>query len=241
VSSAQLGGGSDDQVDPKPFWKAILRFDKNGDGRFGRDEITEHFTWPLRPELPLGHPGWGLPLPRDQQRRRERQQGIFGWVDKDKDDFWTEDELSAHMSTRRGRPRLIAIRPGGRGQLGKEHIAWELHRSIPEIPSPLFYRDRLYLVRNGGLLAAINPDNGRQLYRGRLGGPGGYSASPIAANDHLYLLSDEGIVSVTKAGPKFELIHRHELGEAATVTPAIDVDTIYIRGEKHLWAFRRAN
>lgn len=241
VSSAQLGGGSDDKVDPKPFWKSMLRFDRNGDGKFGRDEITEHFTWPLRPELPLGHPGWGLPLPRDQQRRQERQQGIFGWVDKNKDDYWTEEELSAHLSTRRGSPLLMAIRPGGRGELGEEHVAWELHRSIPEIPSPLFYQDRLYLARNGGLLAAIDAETGKQLYRGRLGGSGGYSASPIAANGHLYLLSDEGMVSVAKAGPKFELIHRHELGEPATVTPAIDVNTIYIRGENHLWAFRRAN
>jgi hypothetical protein len=35
------------------FWTAMLRFDANGDGRIGRDEITEHFTLPFRPELPI--------------------------------------------------------------------------------------------------------------------------------------------------------------------------------------------
>ncbi|MFT5109405.1 MAG: hypothetical protein ACI9UA_005052, partial [Pseudoalteromonas tetraodonis] len=32
---------------------------------------------------------------------------------------------------------------------------------------------------------------------------------------------------------------QHDLGEAAHVTPALDQNTIYIRGENHLFAFRR--
>lgn len=241
VSSAQLGGGADSEVDPAPFWQAMLRFDKNKDGKFARDEITEHFTWPLRPELPLGHPGWGIPLPSDGKQRKDRQQGIFGWVDKNRDDFWTEEELSSHLTSRRGSPLLMAIRPGGRGEIGKEHIAWELSRSIPEIPSPLFYQDRIYLVRNGGSLAAIDPSGGKQLYRGRLGGLGQYSASPVAANGHVYLLSDEGVLSVVEAGEKFALVHQHDLGESASITPAIDRNTIYVRTKNHLHAFRAKN
>ncbi len=238
ISSAQLGGVSDAEIDPKPFWASMLQFDKNKDGKVGRDEINEKFTWPLRPELPLGHPGWGLPLPADPLRRRERQQGIFGWADKNRDNLWTEEELSAHITNRPGRPILMAIVPGGRGELGKEHIAWELNRSVPEIPSPIFYRDQIYMVRNGGTLAAVDPDTGKLSYRGRLGGTGQYSASPVAANGHLYLLSDEGTLSVVKAGSKFEMAHRFQLPEPASVSPALDEDTLYIRGTSHLWAYR---
>ena len=238
VSSAQLGGVSDAEIDPGPFWEAMLKFDRNKDGKFARDEITEHFTWPLRPELPLGHPGWGIPLPGDPKRRNERQQGIFNWVDKDRDNFWSEKELTSHMSNRRGRPILMAIAPGGSGELGKEEIVWELNRSVPEIPSPLFYRDQIYMVRNGGTLAAVDPGSGKLRYRGRLGGTGQYSASPVAANGHLYLLSDEGTLSVVKAGETFELVHRFELPEEASVTPALDGNTIYLRGTQHLWAYR---
>ena len=238
ISAAQLGGGADDKVDPKPFWEAILRFDKNKDGKFGRAEITTHFTWPLRPELPLGHPGFGYPLPSDPARRRDRQKGIFGWVDKNRDGFWTEEELSTHMATRRGRPILMAIKPGGSGDIAESHIAWELNRSIPEIPSPLFYQDRIFLVRNGGTLAAVDPTKGKLLSRGRLGGTGQYSASPVAANGHLYLLSDEGMISVVKAGAEFQLVHKHQLSEPASVTPSIDANSLYVRSEKHLWAFR---
>ena len=238
ISSAQLGGVSDAEIDPKPFWESMLKFDKNQDGKVGRDEITENFTWPLRPELPLGHPGWGIPLPSDPARRRDRQQGIFGWADKNRDNLWTEEELSAHITNRPGRPILMAITPGGNGELGKEHIAWELNRSVPEIPSPLFYRDQIYMVRNGGTLAAVDPETGKLSYRGRLGGTGQYSASPIAANGHLYLLSDQGTLSVVKAGSKFEMTHRFQLPESASVSPALDHDTLYIRGMGHLWAYR---
>ena len=239
ISSAQLGGVSDAEIAPKPFWKSMLQFDENKDGKVGRDEITKDFTWPLRPELPLGHPGWGIPLPSDPARRRDRQQGIFGWADKNRDNLWTEEELSSHITNRPGKPILMAITPGGRGELGKDHIAWELNRSVPEIPSPLFYRDQIYMVRNGGTLAAVNPETGKLSYRGRLGGTGQYSASPIAANGHIYLLSDEGTLSVVKAGDKFEMAHRFQLPEPASVTPALDHETLYVRGTGHLWAYRR--
>lgn len=239
ISSAQLGGVADDKIDPEPFWQAMLRFDANKNGAFDKDEITEHFSWVLRPELPLGHPGFGLPLPRDATNRKRRQEGIFRSIDKNKDGKWTKEEYVGHMANRRGRPLLMAISPGGKGDIKDTHVSWELNRSIPEVPSPIFYQDQIYLVRNGGILAAVETEKGKQLYRGRLGSTGGYSASPVAANGHLYLLSDEGVISVVKAGKKFELVHKFQLSEAATVTPAIDSNTIYLRGEKHLWAYRK--
>ena len=239
LSSAQLGGGADDEVDPAPFWAAMMRLDRNRSGTLETDELTDDFTFPLRPELPLGHPGFGVPLPADPAKRRERQRQIFGGIDKDGDGVWTREEFGAHLTSRRGRPLMLAIKPGGSGDVSGTHVAWELNRSIPEIPSPIFYEHRLYMVRNGGTLAAVDPADGKLLYRGRLGSVGQYSASPVAANGHLYLVSDEGTISVVKAGPTFELVHQLELEAPAPVTPAIDTDTIYFRSRTHLLAFRR--
>jgi outer membrane protein assembly factor BamB len=142
------------------------------------------------------------------------------------------------MSFRRGKPMLMAIRPGGEGDVTETHVSWQLHRSIPEIPSPVFYKDRLYLVRNGGLLAAVDATNGEVLYRERLGGTGQYSASPVVANDHLYLASNRGLVSVVKTGDAFQMVHQHDLGEPVFVTPALDASTVYIRTETNILAFR---
>ena len=49
--------------DLEPLWKSMLHFDKDGDSRIARNEITKDFTFPHRPELPAGHPGFGIPLP----------------------------------------------------------------------------------------------------------------------------------------------------------------------------------
>ena len=43
-----------------------------------------------------------------------------------------------------------------------------------------------------------------------------------------------------KPGENFEQVHGYEIGEPVFVTPAIDAQTIYFRGQKKLWAFRRA-
>jgi len=239
VSSSQIGGGADDQIDPQPFWESIMTFDASGDGRLQRDEMTGHFTFPLRPELGPGHPGYGIPLPSDPAARQKRLDGMFASVDKDKDGHWTREEFAESVANRPGKPRLMALRPGGTGDVTTTHVAWELHRNIPEIPTPLFVDNRLYLVRNGGLLAAVDAADGRVLYTERLDAPGQYSASPVAANGHLYLVSNRGQLTVVKTGDTFTRVHQHDLGEPSFVTPAIDADTLYVRTASHLVAFRR--
>jgi outer membrane protein assembly factor BamB len=94
------------------------------------------------------------------------------------------------------------------------------------------------MVRNGGLLAAVDATNGKLLYRERLNAPGQYSASPVAANNHVYLASNLGVITVVKADRQFEITHQHNLMDPVFVTPAIDKNTLYIRTEKSLRAFR---
>ncbi len=237
-AAAMLGGVADAQPDPEPFWQAMLHFDADGDGAVARQEMTADFTFPLRPELPVGHPGFGLPLPEDAAARQKRQGELFGRIDQDQDGQWKRAEFLQSLRFDRGQPRLLAVRPGGAGELGAPHIAWEVNRNIPEIPSPVFYEDRLYLVRSGGLLSCLDAASGKMLYTERLGAPGQYSASPVVAGDHLYLVSNPGVVSVVPVGDTFQLRHQRHLGEAAYVTPALDDETLYIRTQGQLVAFR---
>lgn len=237
-ASSAMGGIAEENPNPEPLWKAMLHFDANGDGRIAQAEITEHFTFPLRPEVPPSHPGFGVPLPSDPARRAERQRGIFSSIDKDRDGLWTAEEFAANLGPRPFKPWLVAVRPGGTGDATETHIAWQLKRSIPELPSAVFYEHRLYLVRNGGILASVDASNGKILFDERLGAGGQYSASPVIANDHLYLLSNNGVLSVAKAAGQFELVHQHDLRERVFVTPALDRNTLYIRTDAALWAFR---
>ncbi len=238
VSVSMRGGRGDAALNPEPFWTAMLQFDQNRDGQIARDEITKDFTLPFRPELPLGHPGFGFPLPDDPAERRKRQEGLFGWRDKNKDGIWTKEEFCDEMKVGSGKPNLMAIRPGGRGDITDSHVTWRLDRGIPEITSPIFHRGRLYMVRAGGVLTCVHAGTGDIIYRERLGASGQYSASPVIANDHLYLFSNKGVFTAVTCGDTFTKMHQIDLEVSISATPAMDQDSLYLRTEDALLAFR---
>lgn len=238
VSVSMQGGRGDVILDPEPFWVAMLAFDRDGDGRVGRDEINPYFTLPIRPELPPEHPGFGIPLPQDPVIRKERQLGLFDRRDKDRDGYWTKEEFMADMFAGHGRPYLRAIRPGGSGDVTETHVVWDLTRGIPEIPSPLYHEGRLYLVRDGGLLSCVRTDTGEVVYRERLGAAGQYTASPVLANGHLYLVSAGGVITVVRAGDTCSVVHQAALELAVVATPALDVRSLYLRAGGYVMAYR---
>lgn len=239
-SSSRRGGDGDIDTDPGPFWKSILPFDKNKNGKIERAEMKPPFTFPFRPELPPGHPGFGFPMPADPGKREERVDWILSWFDKNKDRAWSEEEFMKGFKNKPGKPLLMAVRPGGSGDVTESRTAWSLNRNIPEIPSPLLHEGIIYLVRAGGVLAAVDSSNGKTIYRERVKGLGGQcTASPVHANGHLYLVASHGALAVVKTGREFQTVHSHDLGESSETTPAIDPDSIYLRTEKSLICFRK--
>ena len=237
ASGSRLGGSADLNADPLPFWKAVIGFDANGDGRLERREMTGHFTFPFRPQLPPGHPGFGLPLPKEAEKRKARLEGIFLRMDKNRDGFWDKDEFIGNLTIGRGKPLLIAVRPGGLGNVTASRVEWEFNRGIPEVPSPILYDRLIYMVSNGGVLTCVDADLGKMVYRRRLGGYGQYLASPVIAGNRLLLASEEGLLSLVRSGKEFALLGQLQLPEKTRVTPALGKKTFYLRGESHLWAF----
>lgn len=241
ASSSRRGGDGDAETNPKPFWDAILPFDKNKNGKIERSEMKAPFTFPFRPELPVDHPGFGFPMPVDLKKREERVNWILSWFDKDKDQAWSEEEFMKGFKNKPGKPLLMAVRPGGFGDVTETHASWSVNRNIPEIPSPLLHDGIIYLIRAGGVLAATDAQNGEIIYRNRISSLGGQcTASPVYANGHLYLVASHGVISVVATGRKFREIHSYDLGEESETTPAIDRNSIYIRTEKHLISFRKS-
>jgi outer membrane protein assembly factor BamB len=96
------------------------------------------------------------------------------------------------------------------------------------------------MVKDGGIVTAYDARTGKKAYMERAVAAGRYYASPVAANGYIYFVSLEaGAVTVLKAGlGKTEVAARNPaLGERVAATPAIADDTLYIRTEKHLYAF----
>jgi outer membrane protein assembly factor BamB len=131
----------------------------------------------------------------------------------------------------------LAIRPDGKGDVTKTHLAWKKGASSPFIPSPLLYGDYLYMVDDiVSVVLCYEAKTGKLMYRERLGEPvkHGFSASPIGVNGKVFFTSDSGETYVLKAGPAFELLHVNRLGETTLATPALVGGRWYWRTEGHL-------
>jgi hypothetical protein len=140
---------------------------------------------------------------------------------------------------------IFAIRDTARGdislregQASGPHVAWSRTRGGAYIPTPLVYRDRLYVLASNGVLTGYELTTGRILYEERVAGRGGaYSASPVAADGRVYLASEDGDVHVVRAGDAYELLASNTVGEPLMATPALHGGMILVRGIRHLFAF----
>ena len=138
---------------------------------------------------------------------------------------------------------IYAIRPGASGditlktgQTQSESIAWSMNRGGPYIPTPVIYRDQLYVLAINGVLTTYDVRTGQRVYQQRVGSGGSFSASPVAADGKIYILSEDGEVFVVKAGPAYELLATNSMGEVVMASPAISSGTLIIRGVKNLFA-----
>src|SRR5437899_10014719 len=103
------------------------------------------------------------------------------------------------------------------------------------MPTPILYRGHLYTCSNNGMVTCYEARTGKQVYQQRLGGSGGYSASPVAADGKLYFTSEGGEVRVVRAGPAFELLAVNVMGEDCMATPAISDGILFVRTQHHLF------
>src|SRR2546427_1243075 len=116
---------------------------------------------------------------------------------------------------------------------------WRTTRLLTDAASPLLYRGLLYLVKNGGLLATVDPDSGEILRQDRIpGAEGNFFASPVAADGKLFILNESGKLAALKCGRDWRVLAVNDLAENCYATPAIVDGVLVVRGERDLWAFQ---
>lgn len=200
---------------PWPSWETFLeKQDKNHDGEITFDEFD----------------------PEDRDFARGMDRNHDGKITKAD---W--DILQAHMA--KSENVLVAVSPGGRGDITQTHVVWKATRGLPYVPSPLFYEDRLYLIKDGGMLSCFDVKTGKPCYmQERLEGAGGaYYASPVAADGRIYLATKDGKLSVVKAGGEVpEILHQANFEEPIFATPALVGDRVFLRTKTKLYAFSEA-
>jgi outer membrane protein assembly factor BamB len=99
---------------------------------------------------------------------------------------------------------FAAIRPGAMGDISlkarettNEHIAWSVRLRGARIASPILSQGCIYVLGQGsGIVHCLDAQTGQEHYRKRLPGAAGFTASPLAHDEKVYCLDQNGMTSV---------------------------------------------
>jgi outer membrane protein assembly factor BamB len=134
---------------------------------------------------------------------------------------------------------VVGVKPDAKGliKIGGEGEQWRRPAGTPDVPSPLVYDGLVYLCRETGAggLVCLDAKTGKELYTQRLH-DARYRASPVYADGKVYLTARDGVVTVVKAGPKYDLVAVNRLPDQMTASPAVSNGRIYLRGWEALYA-----
>jgi outer membrane protein assembly factor BamB len=177
-------------------------------------------------------------LQREEMKTQPEAYDHFGWLDANNDGYVERDEYEFVRNSTTSGHGLTAVRLAGQGDITSSNVVWRVKKSYPSIPAPLIYRDVMYLMKEGGIVSSLDPTNGQVLKQGRT--PEAledYYASPVAADDKIFLVSASGKVTVLKAGAQWEILALNDLDEEVFATPAIAGSNLYIRTRTALYSF----
>lgn len=132
---------------------------------------------------------------------------------------------------------VLALRPDAKTD--EDRIAWRYNKGTAYVTSPIAIGDYLYLFTDSGITTCLDARTGAVVYEGgRVPVPTTFRASAVAFGDKFLMTSEDGDTFVVRAGPTHEVLRTNSLGESIWASPALANGTIYIRGDKHLFAIR---
>jgi outer membrane protein assembly factor BamB len=178
------------------------------------------------------------------------------------DELWRVEERTSHSAGSRpvtghglifvatgwSTGQLLALRPGRRGEVIDANVetgpsdaglavVWKARRNVPRKPSLQLHGDWLFGIDDGGIASCLEARTGRELWRERVGG--NYSASPLCAEDRLYLFSEEGKTTVIAAEDTFRVLAVNQLEEGFMASPAVWERALILRTRTSLYRIER--
>jgi outer membrane protein assembly factor BamB len=133
-----------------------------------------------------------------------------------------------YLATSFDSSHLLAIRPEGRGDVTDTHVVWKQSRSMPSTPSPILIGENLYLISDAGIASCLDATTGKPHWTHRIGGR--FSASPLVAEDRVYVLSESGETTIFRATPdRYVEVARNTLDEQSLASPAVIAQGLLIR------------
>ncbi|HJZ80604.1 MAG TPA: PQQ-binding-like beta-propeller repeat protein [Pyrinomonadaceae bacterium] len=196
------------------FAEGLARYDKNGDRLIAKTEIS------------------------GTEKIDKMLANAFEAFDMDRDEKLNERDWEVFRAMMAAENGLLSIKMGGEGDQTANAVRWHYYKPVPQVPSTLLYKGVLYMINDSGILLTFDPATGNVIKQGRLHGAiDKYFASPVAADDKVFLVGQGGQVSVLKAGGDWEVLKVNELDDECYATPAIADGRIYIRTRSALYSF----
>jgi outer membrane protein assembly factor BamB len=134
---------------------------------------------------------------------------------------------------------LVALRPGGRGDIAATHVAWTFHRG-PDVPSPVSDGTYLYLVSEQGVVYCLELKTGKLVYGPERIPNDFYSSSPVLADGKIYVTGESnGVTTVFRAGPKFEILASNTFNDPCTpyclASIAVSQGQLFVKTDANMW------
>lgn len=134
---------------------------------------------------------------------------------------------------------LLALRwPGAEGDItDSDRVVWKRSRGTPYVPSPLLYGNHLYfLAHYQGILTRVHGPTGEDAPGPiRLDGIQNVYASPVAANQCIYITGLEGTTVVVSHGDIPRILARNQLDDTFCASAAIAENQLLLRGLSTLY------
>lgn len=129
---------------------------------------------------------------------------------------------------------LLALRAGGRGDISSSHLLWSTANG-PDVPTPVTDGKYFYIVNDRGIIWCLDGKTGKEIYGPERIKTGTYSSSPVLADGKIYVTNEDGLTTVIKAGPTFEVLAENALNDYCLSSPAISNGQIFIRTAGNLY------
>jgi len=213
IASYAGGGDPGNRIHVVEFDEAAAARDTNRNGTLEADELEE-----------------GGPIHRR-----------FSQVDRDKSQTITRQEYEYFRGLfDKSRNVVVAIQPGGQGDVTQSRVLWESKKFVPFIASPVAINGHVFTIKDGGILTSFDSATGKPLRTKRLAATGNYYSAPVAGDGKLFLINESGQLTVVRAAGDWDVISTSALGEPVYATPAIADGRIYLRTSGHLYCFGRS-
>ncbi len=113
-------------------------------------------------------------------------------------------------------------------------VLWENDEYLSDVASPVAYNNLLFVATSFGAVVCYDAETGEKYWENDF--PKGFYASPIIADDKVYMLDKDGVMQIIAAEKELNIIAQSPLGEPAFASPAFANLNLFIRTDKYLYA-----